>query len=89
MLKDRDREMVAVMPLYSLFNHSCAAQLDYQRVEGGTSDMALTVGPEGIRKGEEVFVRYVDCKGDREARRAKLWWWFGGECRCRKCQVGD
>ncbi|MCJ1353350.1 MAG: hypothetical protein MMC33_003335 [Icmadophila ericetorum] len=96
MLKDhsRSRDMVAVMPLYSLFNHSCSAPLSYRRIEHheGTSDLALCADV-GIRRGDEVFVKYVACEDGSEVRerRERLWCWFGGGCACERCarEAGD
>lgn len=42
-----------------------------------------------IKKGEEVFLRYVqDLPESTDERRKMLRGWFSGECRCKRCLLG-
>ncbi|MCJ1351948.1 MAG: hypothetical protein MMC33_001932 [Icmadophila ericetorum] len=83
------KRFAALRPLYSMMNHSCRPSLEYLEdvgMPGNGTNLALLASRD-IRKGEEVFVSYIDIERykTREERRKKLFPWFGGDCACERC----
>ena len=89
----------ALNPLFSLFNHSCEPNVEWQtRKDHRTIELRVS---RDVVAGEQLFVEYDsfmhDC--DLETRRDRLGKWIDGPCLCSRCmreeqasralQVGD
>jgi hypothetical protein len=67
-------------PIYSFFNHSCFPNVG-DRIYGTTIHAFAC---RDIRKGEELFVDYVE--GITNQRAVALAQWLGKDCSCSKCK---
>ncbi|KAH9826024.1 SET (Su(var)3-9, Enhancer-of-zeste, Trithorax) domain [Teratosphaeria destructans] len=78
-----------VSPLFSLFNHSCDANVEWSTCLEDYTTIELTTARH-IRKGEQLCVNYDEFALGKPLaeRRERLRHWFDGDCVCRKC-VGD
>jgi len=81
----RGDKTMALSPLYSLFNHSCAPNVVYRNVDGGTT--VEMVAERNIGIGEELCISYMSDVGrrPRAERQALMEAWIGGECQCDRC----
>jgi len=75
----------ALNPLFSLFNHSCEPNVEWQtRKDHRTIDLRVS---RDVVAGEQLFVEYDgfmhDC--DLETRRDRLAKWIDGPCLCSRC----
>jgi hypothetical protein len=74
----------AVSGLYSMFNHSCAPNVDWRHDDG--SSTVTMFAERGVKEGEEMFISYIRGKKmGRAERQRTLMPWFGTECRCERC----
>lgn len=90
------RQVRAISPLYSFFNHSCEPNTGWSATnsptctDGSTKDIFAN---QHIRKGEELCISYGKFgKHESKAERQKvIQSWIGSEkeCGCTKCQRGD
>jgi hypothetical protein len=81
-----DLKGTAVNPLYSMFNHSCSPNIDWEH-EGNSSTLRLFAERE-IVKGEELFISYIKSLDMGLAERQQaLMPWLGMNCRCTRCNV--
>lgn len=75
----------SVSPLYSMFNHSCAPNIDWDYVDGSSTVRMFAV--KKVAKGEELFISYLRAWDmDIKERQAKLMGWLGRACGCAKCE---
>ena len=75
----------AVSDLYSMFNHSCEANVDWRHDEN--SSKVWMFAKKDVKIGEELFISYISGKYmDRKERVGMLMPWFGTECRCERCE---
>ena len=71
-------------PLFSMFNHSCTPSASYRYEGGGT---AMTVKAiRDIKKGEEIYISYVEPWIPEKERKNELWKRVGGLCGCMSCE---
>ncbi|KEF58843.1 uncharacterized protein A1O9_03686 [Exophiala aquamarina CBS 119918] len=79
---------MALSPLYSLFNHSCAPNVIYRNVRGGTT--VEMVAERNVGFGQELCISYLSDVGERPRaeRQALMEAWIGGECQCDRCTGG-
>lgn len=89
-----DGTKVGIASLYSFFNHSCEPNAEdiTKKSPSTNSDgtSRIVTARRAIRKGEEIFISYVDLELKTQERRFKLHYWFGGhDCSCPRCQRGD
>lgn len=90
------RQVRAINPLYSFFNHSCEPNTGWSPTDspsctnGSTKDI---FAKRHIRKGEELCVSYVTFSNNesKAERQEVIQSWIGSdkECGCTKCQRGD
>lgn len=89
------RQVRAISPLYSFFNHSCEPNTGWSPTDtptctnGSAKDI---FAKRHIRKGEELCIDYVNfSKNENKAERQRvIQSWIGSdkECGCTKCQRG-
>jgi hypothetical protein len=75
----------ALNPLFSLFNHSCEPNVEWQtRKDHRTIDLSIS---RDVVAGEQLFVEYDGFMHDSplEDRRARLAKWIDGPCLCTRC----
>ncbi|XP_031637912.1 SET and MYND domain-containing protein 4-like [Contarinia nasturtii] len=77
----------AIPNVFSLFNHSCAANL--LNLSFGNSEVCITIRP--IKKGDQLFVKYLDAgiqskPRSRRRRQDALLKYWGFLCKCDKCE---
>jgi hypothetical protein len=74
----------AVNPLYSMFNHSCEPNVEWEHVEENSTLRCFS--RRDIEQGEELFISYIGY-GEMEysERQGRLAPWLGKECRCTRC----
>ena len=89
------RQVRAISPFYSFFNHSCDPNTSWSPTDGPTCTNGSTkdiFANRPIRKGEELCISYGKFSDHSKAERQKiLQSWIGSdrECACTKCQRGD
>ncbi|KFZ16869.1 hypothetical protein V502_04861 [Pseudogymnoascus sp. VKM F-4520 (FW-2644)] len=76
----------AVNPLYSMFNHSCAPNVDW---EHGDSNSTLRMfALRDVDEGEELFISYIrPLTMEYAERQESLLPWLGMECECERCKA--
>ena len=75
----------ALNPLFSLFNHSCEPNVEWQtRKDHRTIDLRVS---RDVVAGEQLFVEYDGFMHDAtlEMRRNRLAKWIDGPCLCSRC----
>lgn len=75
----------ALNPLFSLFNHSCEPNVEWQtRKDHRTIDLRIS---RDVVAGEQLFVEYDGFVHDSslEERRRRLARWIDGDCACSRC----
>lgn len=81
-------ELTAINTLYSMFNHSCAPNVDW-RHDDNNSTVTL-FAERDIIEGEELFDSYIALDGlNKAARQQKLMPWLGMDCACSRCKSGE
>jgi hypothetical protein len=79
-------QLLALHPLYSFFNHSCARNASWLAWENEVNRVSVTA-IKRIRKGEEIFIQYHGVESlSLEARQIVLRTWFPDGCQCQRCQ---
>ncbi len=75
----------SVYPLFSLFNHSCEANLRWHVKDDHRTIVVRTL--RHIKKGEQLFVDYDGFGNENalKARREGLWRWLDSPCACSRC----
>jgi len=80
----------AVYEQLSLFRHSCSPNAVYDRQEGDVTRKEVRSIVD-IKKGEEVFVCFLDCQelslGSRVERRRALEFKWSFSCMCSECSL--
>ena len=74
-------------PTIARLNHSCDPNIDWRAVRG-TNEIEI-YALRDIRKGEELFISYIDQSLPRSERQASLHSLYGFTCRCQKCELDD
>ena len=72
-------------PLFTMFNHDCdpaATWYPLNNVGGGALDVRAT---RDIKKGDQIFISYVDISLSEEARRNSVQLYLGKICECARC----
>jgi len=80
---------MAINPLYSFLNHSCAPNTDVVDDEKTTSSQLIFISKREIQAGEELTISYLNDEQLQlryEERRKLLLPWTGGDCLCIKCK---
>ncbi|EMC98825.1 hypothetical protein BAUCODRAFT_145845 [Baudoinia panamericana UAMH 10762] len=74
-----------ISPLFSLFNHSCEANVEWIAGEDYTTLTMATL--RDIKQGEQLFVLYDSYLGEQplRARRRRMRKWLDAECQCDRC----
>jgi len=72
---------LALYEILSLFNHSCAPNAQMKQVL--PKSPVITTTP--IKKGEQLFISYIDTNLPRHERQDKLLATYGFACQCEKC----
>lgn len=74
-----------ITPFLSFFNHSCEPNVEFKRQSDSTT--ICFFAKRGLKKGEELFVSYVDVQDmSLNERMEMLWPWFEEVCLCPKCK---
>ncbi|KEQ64083.1 uncharacterized protein M437DRAFT_44843 [Aureobasidium melanogenum CBS 110374] len=74
-----------VTPFLSFFNHSCEPNVEFIRQTDSTT--ICFYAKRGLKKGEELFVSYLDVQDmSLNERTEMLWPWFEEMCLCPKCK---
>jgi len=71
-------------PTVARLNHSCDPNIDWRSVNG-TNEIEVYALCD-IRKGDELFISYIDQTLSRPERQEQLRNHYGFTCTCRKCQ---
>ena len=80
------KQLLALHPLYSFFNHSCARNASWLAWENEVNRLSVTA-IKPIRKGDEIFIQYHGVEAlSLEARQIVLKTWFPDGCQCQRCQ---
>jgi SET domain-containing protein len=76
---------VSLNPLFSLFNHSCEPDLDWE-TQRDHRTVVMRVS-KNVRAGEQLFVEYDGFEHDKPVneRRQRLARWIDGLCMCSRC----
>jgi hypothetical protein len=77
----------ALNPLFSLFNHSCEPNVEWEtRKDHRAIDLRVS-GARGVVAGDQLFVEYDGFMHDStlEERRERLAKWIDGDCACSRC----
>jgi hypothetical protein len=76
---------VSLNPLFSLFNHSCEPNLDWE-TQRDHRTVVMRVS-KNVRAGEQLFVEYDGFEHDKPVneRRQRLARWIDGLCMCSRC----
>ncbi|KAJ8061222.1 hypothetical protein OCU04_010294 [Sclerotinia nivalis] len=74
---------------YAMFNHSCENPPMICLIHTGSGSKFQCRAGREIKKGEEVFVCYIEeLSKSTEERRQMLNGWLSGDCMCRRCLLG-
>jgi hypothetical protein len=74
-----------ITPFLSFFNHSCEPNVEFKRKNDST--MICFFARKSLKKGEELFVSYVDVQDmSLNERTEMLWPWFEEMCLCPRCK---
>lgn len=71
-------------PYAALINHSC----DYNSVVGFDGDELFVKAVRPIKKGEQIFISYVDASSPYRVRQKELSKRYFFDCQCSKCSKG-
>ena len=88
------RQVRAISPLYSFFNHSCEPNTGWSPTDSPTCTNGSTkdiFANRHIRRGEELCIGYGKFSDNKAERQRVIQSWIGSdkECGCTKCQRGD
>jgi SET domain-containing protein len=79
-------QLLALHPLYSFFNHSCARNAFWEPREDQVNSLFVTATTK-IKRGEEIFISYHGVEDlSFQARKIVLSTWFPDGCQCERCQ---
>lgn len=74
----------AVNPLYSMFNHSCDPNVEWEHKEENSTLRCFA--RKSVQDGEELFISYIGYdEVQYDERQRRLAPWLGRECGCKKC----
>ena len=79
-----DRTGLYMHPYAALINHSC----DYNSVVGFDGDELYVKAIRPIKKGDQVFISYIDTTSPFKTRQKELSERYFFECQCSKCMKG-
>ncbi|OJJ31158.1 hypothetical protein ASPWEDRAFT_176257 [Aspergillus wentii DTO 134E9] len=79
-----DRIGLYLHPYAALINHGC----DYNSVAGFDGDELFVKAIRPIKKGEQIFISYIDATNPLEYRRGELSERYYFNCQCSKCEKG-
>ncbi|KAJ5135392.1 uncharacterized protein N7515_004670 [Penicillium bovifimosum] len=79
-----DRIGLYLHPYASLINHSC----DYNSAIGFDTQELYVKATRPIKKGQQIFISYIDATTPRYVRRKELKELYFFDCHCRKCIQG-
>ncbi|ELR14357.1 MYND finger domain containing protein [Acanthamoeba castellanii str. Neff] len=82
---DRREDGVALFLHASYFNHSCTPNVDRCNRHG--DKRVAFIACADIKKGEQLFIEYVDTRAPVDERRQELAQRYGFLCSCPKCSV--
>ncbi|KAJ5542318.1 hypothetical protein N7535_004738 [Penicillium sp. DV-2018c] len=68
-------------PYVALINHSC----DYNSIVGFEGEELYLKAMRPIKKGEQIFIQYIDTTAPRDVRRSELKQRYFFDCQCTKC----
>ena len=79
-----NRKYSTVDPLFCMFNHSCMPSATFEFMGGSTGTTVKAL--RDIKKGEEIYISYVDPRLPESVRRDKIWKRIGRACHCLRCR---
>lgn len=79
-----DRIGLYFHPYAALINHSC----DYNSVVGFDGDELFVKAIQPIKKGEQIFISYIDTTSHYKIRQKELSERYFFDCQCSKCKQG-
>ncbi|KAJ5666982.1 hypothetical protein N7462_011391 [Penicillium macrosclerotiorum] len=79
-----DRIGLYLHPYAALMNHSC----DYNSTVGFDGEELFVKAIRPIKKGEQIFISYIDTTTPNEVRRKELSERYFFDCQCPKCAKG-
>ncbi|KAK7498808.1 hypothetical protein BaRGS_00009900 [Batillaria attramentaria] len=79
-----------MFPVHACLNHSCENNAEVSNGHMDDNFGVQVTAKRDIKKGEEIFITYIDTALPRMLRRAWLYKSFNFWCQCRRCQFeGD
>lgn len=79
-----------MFPVHACLNHSCDNNAEVSNGELDGNYGVQVTAKRAIKKGEEIFITYIETALPRMLRRAWLFKSFNFWCQCRRCQFeGD
>jgi hypothetical protein len=76
----------AVNPLYSMFNQSCAPNVDWEHGDSNSTLRMFTL--RDVKEGDELIISYIRPLTMGYAERQKsLLPWLGMDCECERCRT--
>ena len=78
------KRITSILPLITLFNHSCNPHVLEVPIDRGTTTGAVSIRP--IKKGEELFTSYINPYLPKTDRHGLLKPWLRDGCHCPKCE---
>lgn len=79
-----DRIGLYMHPYAGLINHSC----DYNSTVGFDGEELYVKAMRPIKKGEQIFISYIDTTTPYDIRRNELKERYFFDCQCTKCEMG-
>ncbi|XP_012944230.1 uncharacterized protein LOC101858898 [Aplysia californica] len=91
-LSDRppEAQFAALCPLHACSNHSCLNNAEVCDLDINGRPGVQMIARRDIKKGEEIFITYIDTSMPKTLRKAWLFKSFNFWCQCKRCQFeGD
>ena len=72
-------------PLFTMFNHDCDPAATWYPLNNKGGGALEVRANRDIKKGDQIFVSYVDISSSEEARRNTVQLYLGKICECARC----